>query len=208
MESTYGRPKNGMFIAVPKEIKENVKDISPNHWRTQAVIVHTLECDILVINSYFPTDPKTQDFDAADLLSTLDAINEVLNTNKFDHVVWAGDLNAHFNRNTKFTLIIDQFIKERNLLRSWDRFHVDFTHAVENNGRTFTSILDHFCWTAGIENNVVDAGVLHLPQNMSDHSPVFCIMKVDGLLARTQFPLLNLAGRKLHKNREINIVCR
>ena len=84
MESTYGRPKNGIFIAVPKEIKENVKDISPNHWRTQAVIVHTLECDILVINSYFPTDPKTQNIDVADLLS-------ILNTNKFDHVVWAGD---------------------------------------------------------------------------------------------------------------------
>ena len=132
-------PKNGMFIALPKEIKENVKDISPNHWRTQAVIVHTLECDILVINSYFPTDPKTQNFDAADLLSTLDAINEVLNTNKFDHVVWAGD--ADFHRDTKFTLIIDQFIKEKYLLRSWDKFEVDFTHAAENNGKTFTSIL-------------------------------------------------------------------
>ena len=81
-----------MFLKKSK----NVKDISPNHWRTQAVIVHTLECDILVINSYFPTDPKTQNFDAADLLSPLDAINEVLNTNKFDHVVWAGDLMQIF----------------------------------------------------------------------------------------------------------------
>ena len=33
---------------------------------------------------------------SADLLSTLDTINEVLNTNKFDHVVWAGDLNAEW----------------------------------------------------------------------------------------------------------------
>ena len=82
MEPTHGRLKNGMFIAVPKEIKENVKDTSPNHWRMQAVIVHTLECDILVINSYFSTDPKTQNVDAADLLSTLGTINEVLNTNK------------------------------------------------------------------------------------------------------------------------------
>ena len=180
-------------VYVPKEIKGNVKDISPNHWRTQAVIVHTLECDILLINSYFPTDPKTLNFDAADLLSTLDAINEILNTNKFDHVVWAGDLNADFHRNSKFTLIIDQFIKERYLLRSWDKVEVDFTHAAENNGKTFTSILDNFCWNAGMDNSVVDAGVLHLPQNMSDHSPVFFIIKVDGLLARTQFPLVTHA---------------
>ena len=181
MESTNGRPK------FPKEIKESVKDISPTHWRTQGVIVHTLECDILVINSYFPSDPKMQNFDAADLLSTLDVINEVLNTNKFDHVVWAGDLNADFYRNIKLTLIIDQFIKERYLSKSWDKFQVDFTHVTENNGKTFTSIY-YFCWNAGMDNNVVDAGVLHLPQNMSDHSPVFLIMKVHGLLSRTQFP--------------------
>ena len=179
MESTYGRLKNGMFIAVPNEIKENVKDISPTHWRTQAVIVHTLECDIPDINSYFPTDPKMHNFDAADLLSTLDVTNEVLNTNKFDYVVWGRDLNADFHRNTKFTLIIDQFITERYLSKSWNKFQVDFTHAAENNGKTFTSILD--------------AGVLHLPQDMSDHSPVFLIMKVHGLLVRTQYPPVNYA---------------
>ena len=32
MDSMHGRPRNGMFIAVPLEIKENVKDVSPNHW--------------------------------------------------------------------------------------------------------------------------------------------------------------------------------
>ena len=106
-------------------------------------------------------------------------------------MVWAGD--ADFHRNTKFTLIIDQFIKGRYLLRSWDKFEVDFTHAAENNGKTFTSILDHFCWNAGMDNSVVDAGVLHLPHNMSDHSPVFFIRKVDDLLARTQFPLVTHA---------------
>ena len=145
MESTYGRPKNGMFIAVPKEIKTNVKDISTTHWRTQAVIVHTLECDILVINSYFPTYPKMQNFDAADLLSTLDVISEVLNTNKFDHVVWAGDLNADFHRNTKYTLIIDQFIKERYLSKSWNKFQVDFTHVAENLHIDIRSFLLE-CW--------------------------------------------------------------
>ena len=114
MESSYGRPKNGMFIAVPKEIKENVKDVSPDHWRTQAILVNTVNCKILVINSYFPTDPKTHDFDAADLLSTLATINDVLNTNNFDHIVWAGDLNADFRRNNNFTQVIDRSIYRKN----------------------------------------------------------------------------------------------
>ena len=186
MESSYGRPKNGMFIAVPKEIKENVMDVSPDQWRTQAILVNTVNCKILVINSYFPTDPKTHDFDAADLLSTLATINDVLNTNNFDHIVWAGDLNADFRRNNNFTQVIDQFIEKMNLFKSWDKYHIDFTHTTENNERTFLSILDHFCWSADIENNIVDAGVLYLPQNMSDHSPIFCILKIHGLLVRTQ----------------------
>ena len=42
-------------------------------------------------------------------------------------------------------------------------------------------------------DSVVDAGVLHLSQNMSNHSPVFFIIKVDGLFARTQFPLVTHA---------------
>ena len=75
MESTYGRPKNGLLPFLKKS-KRMLK------------IYH--------------------------------------NTNKFDHVVWAGDLNADFHRNTKFSLIIDQFIKERYLLRPWDKFEVDF----------------------------------------------------------------------------------
>ena len=71
MDSVHGRPRNGMFIAAPLEIKENVKDVSPNHWRIQAVVINTINSKILVINSYFPNDPKSNDFDTSDLLTTL-----------------------------------------------------------------------------------------------------------------------------------------
>ena len=87
-------------------------------------------------------------------------------------------------------MIIDQFIKEKYLLRSWDKFQVDFTHAAENNGKTFTSILDHFCWNAGMDNSVVNAGV------STEYVPSFScffIIKADGLLARKQFPLVTHA---------------
>ena len=61
-----GRPKNGMFIAIPQEMKDNVQDISPNHWRLQAVVINTLGNKKFLI-MYFPTDPKIQDFDYSDL---------------------------------------------------------------------------------------------------------------------------------------------
>ena len=107
-----GRPKNGMFIAVPEEIKELVTDISPNHWRIQAVILQTVNNRILIINSYFPTDPKIADFDESELLTTLSTIESVLDENEYDDVVWAGDINAEFSRNTHYTNVIQSFVRK------------------------------------------------------------------------------------------------
>ena len=47
-------------------------------------------------------------------------------------------------------------------------------------GKTFTSIIDHFCWSDGIEVNVIDTDSLYLPQNLSDHCQIYCHIKVDG----------------------------
>ena len=62
-----GRPKNGMFIAVVKEIQEHASDVSPKHWRVPAIILKAYNNRILIINSYFPTDPRAADFDTTEL---------------------------------------------------------------------------------------------------------------------------------------------
>ena len=67
-----------MFVAIPGEIKDCVEDVSPNHWRIQAVIIKTSNSKILLINSYFPTDPKVNEFDTEELLSTLTAIGTTM----------------------------------------------------------------------------------------------------------------------------------
>jgi len=64
-ESLDGRPKNGMFVAIPIEIKELARDVSPHHWRVQAIVL-SMARNILIINSYFPTDHKVKDFDTTD----------------------------------------------------------------------------------------------------------------------------------------------
>ena len=84
-----------MFIAVANEIKEYVSDVSPKYWRVQTIILKAYN-RILIINSYFPTDPRTEDFDTAELQTTLSAINDVKNANDFDNIVWDGDINADF----------------------------------------------------------------------------------------------------------------
>ena len=169
-----GRPKNGMFIAIPAAIKEFVTDISPNHWRVQAVIVHTESNKIMIINSYFPTDSRVSEFDSSELLTVLSTIQDLLSRDDFNSVIWTGDINADFCRRTNFTKCIESFIDKNNFANSWEKFPIDFTHIQENNGKSFTSILDHFMWSENINNTVIDAGVLHLLNNFSDHSPIYC----------------------------------
>ena len=167
-----------MFVAIPLEIKELVIDVSPTHWRVQAIILSTPSNKVLIINSYFPTDCRGNEFDTTDLFSTLSAINSVLVENEYDSVIWGGDMNADFLRNTVFTSNISRFVEEKSFEKSWDKYPVDFTHVFEREEHTYTSTLDHFFWSEGISCHVVAAEVLHLPNNTSDHCPIYCIVDI------------------------------
>ena len=60
--SLDGRPKNGMFIAVPNEISGNIEDVSPKHWRLQALLINSVNKRLLIINSYFPQDNRSIEY--------------------------------------------------------------------------------------------------------------------------------------------------
>ena len=76
-----GRPKGGLFIAVPDCVKNEVKDVSPVFWRTQAIIMPIKSSRILIINSYFITNPGTVVLDESELLETLHSIKLVIEEN-------------------------------------------------------------------------------------------------------------------------------
>ena len=82
---------------------ELFKDVSSPHWRIQAITISLPNNRILLINSYFPTDPRINDFDTTDLLSTLNAIDNTFQNNEYDNIIWVGDINADFLRKTEFT---------------------------------------------------------------------------------------------------------
>jgi hypothetical protein len=62
-----GRPQNGMFIAIPQSLKNVTTNISPQHWRIQAIKIKLNNDSLLIINSYFPNDPHTLNFDDSSL---------------------------------------------------------------------------------------------------------------------------------------------
>ena len=168
-----------MFI-VPNHLKSRTNDVSPGHWRIQAVKISlSASSSILLINSYFPTDPRTNDFDEDELRETLHEITSVIDKNSCNKFLLLGDINCDFRRNTRFVHSISSFLQEYNLMKSWGKFEVDFTHFQENNGNTHVSILDHFFWNEIIGNNVKEAGVIHHCENLSDHSPIYCLLDVE-----------------------------
>ena len=171
-----GRPKNGMFIAIPKSMKSKAKDVSPNNSRLQAIILDTgHNKNLLIINAYFPQDPKTIEYHVdSNLEDILAAIGNLIGTCACDDVIIAGDLNIDFNRKNGYAKRLRSFLEEEELASSWDKFHVDFTHEFEVEDHTYTCTIDHFLWNNNSTKDAKNAGVLHLPGNLSDHSPIYC----------------------------------
>ena len=131
-----GRPKNGMFVAVRTCSKESFQDVFPLSSRIHSILIETQNDKIMLLNTYFPTDPRCNDFNETDLLLTLFVVKEVIYNHDFDRLVWSGDINADFRRNTKFVRLINEFICELDISKSWDMHEIDFTHACEVNGVT------------------------------------------------------------------------
>ena len=177
-----GRAKNGMFMAIPNSIKEICQDISPGHWRIQAVAISLNKSKLLIINSYFPTDPRTLRFDDHDLLEVLTVIDDIIEKNDFNNLVLTGDINADFIRKSGHVTSVDQFLDEKGMLKAFDIYDVDFTHVYnDKDDKTHISTLDHFFWNAELSKPVIDAGVIHNIENSSDHCPIYCVINYDNL---------------------------
>ena len=188
-------------MAIPDVMKENVTDISPSHWRIQAALIKKKNSKIMIINSYFPQDSKsltTLDHQLEELIA---AINSLLMNYQFDDVIWMGDVNADFCRNTKHVWRIGAYLNDTKLVKAWDSFQIDFTHEFENDQTTFTCNIDHFFWNANLNNKVLEAGVLHLPDNLSDHSPIYCKIDYEYAEQEEKTPI-NSSNRALKLNWE------
>ena len=174
-----GRPSNGMFICVPESIKSCVTDVSPGHWRVQAVVIASEHSRTLLINSYFPFDKRNQldNEGLTELIETLGVISNIIQSSNCDSVVWTGDINTDYSRVTPHCTVVREHVEQMSLARVWDNYEVDFTCTYEREGVSFTSTLDQFYLSERILPTVVDAGVIHHPENTSDHEPIYCVLK-------------------------------
>ena len=134
-----------------------------------------MEC---LLQTYFPTDSRNN-INIEDVQDTIETVNAVIRNNQFSKAFIVGDINCNFQKNSPHVNYVKNFLESNNFVKSWENFHVDFTHVHEANGRTYTSILDNFFWSDNMDKEITEAGVFHHVDNKSDHEPIYCIVKVN-----------------------------
>ena len=72
-----GRAKGGLAQLSCKQNDIKKERISTKNWRIQAQILHINDYKIIWINCYFPTDPKTLQFNDEELSTVLDEIEQI-----------------------------------------------------------------------------------------------------------------------------------
>ena len=175
-----GRPMGGLAVIIPKHLRKCTKVINCDSWRLQPVLFNCGGKQILIINSYFPTDPKTIAGENQELVSTLAELVNILETTTFDTLYLAGDINTEFMRRTSHVQAVRDFMLRCNLVSLWDYYEADFTHTFEReSGEIYHNTIDHILTLKRSMGTIVTAGVLHNVANMSDHEPVYAVIKVD-----------------------------
>ena len=129
---------------LPKKLRKFSKTLNCESLRLQPVLFQFGGKEILIINSYFPTDPKTINVDNSELVATLAILTNLIETTTFQSLYLAGDLNSDFLRNSSHVQAVREFLSRLNLIKLWDTHDVDFTHTFERQtGEVYHNTLDH-----------------------------------------------------------------
>ena len=180
-----GRGKGGLATIWSKKLTKYVSKIQSNNYRLQATKFNFPNGPILVINTYFPCDPRTLNFDDRELMTLLTDIQNIIQQSSLTNVWLAGDLNCHFLRNTTFTKLVKDYFLEIGLHLLWENRDqldhlspVDYTFMSKANGTLSFSTIDHFACTRRVFPSILEAGAIHSGENPSNHSAIFAKLLV------------------------------
>ena len=100
-------------------------------------------------------------------------------TQKYDFLLILGDLNSDFLRISSHVESVKVCFNELNLFSLWENFTVDFTYMFQKDNNAFTlSTIDHFVTLNKFGNKLVNAGVIHSVENLSDHELIYAVVKI------------------------------
>ena len=174
-----GRAKAGLAQLSLKNINIRKDRVMTKSWRIQAQVLNLPTSRLLWINTYLPTDPRTINFDDGELLDVLNEVESIMDETNFDDIVWNGDLNWDMDRNTGFSILMNNFVERLGLVSLWRHHHADHTHVHTDNVSTAT--LDHFLVNERLLPLVDHCHVLHREDNLSRHSPILLSLNVGAI---------------------------
>ena len=182
-----GRAKGGLLQLSSKVLETKKKRIQTKTWRLQAQVLHIKQYKLMWINCYFPTDPQTLQFNDDELEAVLKEVEDILDNNSFDDCIIGGDINFDSTRRSGFSNAVRDFFSRLGLVTVWEKFPIDFTH-IHTDMKSF-STLDHFFVNQELLDHVVDAGPLHLGDNLSRHSPIMMKIQLSQeVTGRAEYP--------------------
>ena len=85
-----GRAKGGLAELCLNDLDIIKEKIFTINWRLQAQILHIETYRLLWINCYFPTDPKSLNYDNEELNSVLEEIENILDSSSLDDCILGG----------------------------------------------------------------------------------------------------------------------
>jgi len=159
-----GRGKGGLAMIWKKHLTKYVSNEPCDNYRIQAAKFKLPECEFLIINSYFPCNPLTENFDDSELINVLADIKYLIRKSGFHTALLAGDLNCHFTRDTHFTALVKENMNDLNLSILWEQsdYPVDYTHCSMMNDIFSFSTIDHFTVSPNLLKSVEEAGIFIL----------------------------------------------
>ena len=183
-----GRGKGGLATLWDKSLTKYVSKVASNSFRLQGTKFSFPGGTFLLLNTYFPCDPRTNNFDETELLTLLEEIRQILIREECIYNLVLGDLNCHFQRQSTFTQLVHSFFTDLKLKIFWEFSseeyniqEIDFTYSQVNNNQVSSSIIDHFIGNDIVINSVVDAGVLHDVNNPSNHEAIFTKLNLQNI---------------------------
>ena len=184
-----GRAWWGIAQFSRKSIQVKMERIKTKSFRLQAQVLVFPNTRLLWINSYLPNDPRTIAFNDIELLEVLQEVEVILDTIDFDDCIWQGDMNWDMSRQSGFSLTMKQFLERLGLISVWEHHPIDYTHI--HTDLSSTSSLDHFIVNERLLPLVLDAGPMHLGDNLSRHSPILLKLDLGRIPARKVLKSVN-----------------
>lgn len=174
-----GRPHGGCAILWHTALNCTVTPISCDNNRLCCVLVtFSNNLTALLVNVYMPCDERYSGNSLKEVQDILNDLTAILYAHNHDMVIFGGDLNADFKRNTPHVNCIKNMLKIMNLKSGVDNVVSNVDYTFESKGTGCRSLIDHVCISDNVFHTLTAYHTIQSIDNMSDHDTLLCNLDV------------------------------